>query len=62
MVKELRSIRADPIMLALIVYSFTVSVNTVATGASTEARNLAVGVVDEDHSVLWRQLRDALLR
>jgi len=49
-------------MLALIVYSFTVSVNTVATGASTEARNLAVGVVDEDHSVLWRQLRDALLR
>jgi ABC-2 type transport system permease protein len=61
-VKELRSIRADPIMLALIVYSFTVSVNTVATGASTEARNLAVGVVDEDHSVLWRQLRDALLR
>ena len=60
-IKELRSIRADPIMLALIVYSFTVSINTVATGASTEARNLAVGVVDEDHSVLSRHLRDALL-
>ena len=60
-IKELRSIRADPIMLALIVYSFTVSVVTVATGASTEARNLAVGVVDEDHSVLSRHLRDALL-
>src|SRR5215469_4719200 len=60
-IKELRSIRADPVMLALVVYSFTVSVTTVATGASTEARNLAVGVVDEDHSVLSRHLRDALL-
>jgi ABC-2 type transport system permease protein len=60
-IKELRSIRADPLMLALVVYSFTVSVSVVATGSSTEVRNLAVGVVDEDHSVLSRHLRDALL-
>jgi len=33
MIKELRSIRADPIMLALVVYSFTISVVTVATGS-----------------------------
>jgi len=60
-IKELRSIRADPIMLVLVVYSFTVSVYTVSTGASVEARNLAVGVVDEDHSQLSRHLRNALL-
>ena len=60
-IKELWSIRADPIMLVLVVYSFTVSVYTVSTGASIEARNLAVGIVDEDHSALSRHLRNALL-
>ena len=61
MIKELRSIRADPIMLVLVIYTFTVAVYTVSTGASVEARNLAVGVVDEDHSPLSRQVRNALL-
>jgi hypothetical protein len=42
-IKELRSIRADPVMLLLVVYSFSISVNTVATGAVTEATNLSVG-------------------
>jgi ABC-2 type transport system permease protein len=59
-VKELRSIRADPMMLVLVAYTFSVAVYTVATGASTEAKDLAVGVVDEDHSDLSHRLRDAL--
>lgn len=61
MVKELRSIRSDPVMLLLVIYSFTVSVYTVSTGAATDAVNLSVGVVDEDHSRLSAHLRDALL-
>jgi ABC-2 type transport system permease protein len=60
--KELRSIRADPVMLFLVVYSFTISVNTVATGAVTEATNLSVGIVDEDGSELSRQIAEALTR
>jgi ABC-2 type transport system permease protein len=60
-IKELRSIRADPVMLVLVVYTFTIAVYTVSTGASTEAQNLAVGIVDEDHSPLSRHLRNALL-
>src|SRR5262249_50099188 len=36
------------------------AVYTVATGASTEAKDLTVGVVDEDRSDLSRQLLDAL--
>jgi ABC-2 type transport system permease protein len=59
-VKELRSIRADPTMLILVAYAFSISVNTVATGAVTEATNLSVGVVDEDGSELSRQIATGL--
>ena len=59
-VKELRSIRADPVMLVLVVYSFSISVNTVATGAVTEATNLSVGIVDEDGSDLSRRIAEGL--
>ncbi len=59
-VKELRSIRADPVMLFLVVYAFTFAVHSVASGASTEVRNLTVGVVDEDQSDLSRQIVSAL--
>jgi len=59
-IKELRSIRADPVMLVLVIYSFSISVNTVATGAVTEASNLSVGIVDEDGSALSRQIAESL--
>src|SRR6516165_5759278 len=58
--KELRSIRADPMMLVLVIYAFSVAVYTVATGASTEAKDLTVGVVDEDQSDLSGRLLGAL--
>jgi ABC-2 type transport system permease protein len=61
-IKELRSIRADPVMLILVIYAFTISVNTVASGAVTEATNLSVGIVDEDGSGLSRQIAEALRR
>ena len=37
-IKELRSIRADYMVLVLVAYSFTVAVYTVATGVSTKSR------------------------
>jgi ABC-2 type transport system permease protein len=61
-IKELRSIRSDPTMLILVVYAFTISVNTVATGAVTEATNLSVGIADEDGSELSRQIAESLVR
>src|SRR3974390_179177 len=61
-IKELRSIRADSMVLILVAYVFTVSVYTVATGVSTEPQNLTVGVLDEDHSNLSRQFLDVLNR
>jgi len=59
-IKELRSIRADPMMLVLVAYAFSVAVYMVATGASTEARDLTIGVVDEDRSDLSGRLLGAL--
>ena len=60
MIKELRGIRSDPIMLALVAYSFTFAIYAVATGASTEATNLSVSIVDEDRSDLSRRIADGL--
>jgi ABC-2 type transport system permease protein len=60
MIKELRSIRSDPIMLLLVAYSFSFAIYAAATGASTEATNLSVGIVDEDHSDLSRRIADGL--
>ena len=59
-IKEMRSIRHDPIVLAVMAYCFTIAIYAVATGATTEATNLAVGIVDEDHSDLSRQIADGL--
>ena len=58
-IKEMRSIRADAVVLALVAFSFTVAVEA-ATGASTEATNLSIGIVDEDHSDLSRRIADGL--
>src|SRR5512138_2813291 len=55
-IKELRSFRSDPIMLALVAYSFTIAIYAAATGASTEATNLSLAVVDEDRSDLSRRI------
>jgi ABC-2 type transport system permease protein len=60
MIKELRSLRSDPIMLLLVTYSFTIAIYAAATGASTEATNLSVGIVDEDRSDLSRRIADGL--
>src|SRR5271166_4719207 len=60
MIKELRSFRSDPIMLALVVYSFTIAIYAAATGATTEATNLSVAIVDEDRSDLSRRIADGL--
>ena len=60
-IKELYSLRADPILLVMIVYAFTLAVHAQATGAKTEVENVAVGIVDEDDSELSRRIAGAIL-
>ncbi|MEP5767647.1 MAG: ABC transporter permease, partial [Nisaea sp.] len=60
-VKELNSLRRDPVLLFLIIFTFTFAIYTVATGVQTELRNASIAVVDEDGSDLSRQVRAAFL-
>lgn len=57
--KELRSLLGDPVVLALLLYAFTVAVYTRAQGASSEVHNASLGIVDEDSSTLSRQIAGA---
>ena len=51
-VKELRSLRSDVVMIALVAYAFTMSIYTQARGTSSEVHNASIAFVDEDHSQL----------
>lgn len=61
-IKELYSLRNDPVMVFLILYTFTVAIYTVAHGVKTEVSNASVGIVDEDQSNLSRTFAAALLK
>src|SRR6266850_7533133 len=60
-IKELLSLFRDPVLIFLIVYSFTFSVYTPSRSAVMDVINASVAVVDEDHSAVSRQIRDSLL-
>ncbi|MFT4180755.1 MAG: ABC transporter permease [Rhizobium sp.] len=51
-IKELRSLLRDPVMLILILFSFTVSVYTNATSAPETLNRASIAIVDEDQSPL----------
>lgn len=57
--KELWSLWRDPVMLILIIYTFTVAIYTAAT-AMTDSLNMApIAIVDEDHSTLSERIISA---
>lgn len=51
-IKELRGLLRDPVMLVLIVFSFTVSVYTSATSLPETLNRATIAIVDEDQSPL----------
>lgn len=57
--KELRSLARDPMMLALILFSFTASVYTAATAMPETLNQAPIAIVDEDRSPLSGQIIDA---
>lgn len=60
-VKELFSLRRDAVLMALVIWAFTFSIYTAATGMSHDLRNAAIAIVDEDRSQLSARIRDAFL-
>jgi len=59
--KELIGLLRNPLMLILIVYSFTYNIYESATSTTDTINEVAIAVVDEDHSALSRRIRDAFL-
>lgn len=59
-IKELWSLLRDPIMLVLIVYSFTFQIYMAATGMPEQLSNIPISVVDEDGSPLSARIISAL--
>lgn len=60
-VKELRSFFRDWVLLALVIYSFSIAVMAQAQSNSQELHNASVAIVDEDHSELSRRIASAFL-
>jgi ABC-2 type transport system permease protein len=58
--KELVSLRYDPVLVLLILYCFTIAIIAPARGVKIELQNASVAVVDEDASPLSARLTDAL--
>lgn len=58
-IKELRSLRRDPIMLTLIVYAFTISIYTAATAIPETLNKATIAIVDEDRSALSGRIAGA---
>ncbi|CAN7176959.1 ABC transporter permease [Neorhizobium sp. LjRoot104] len=61
-IKELRGLMRDPILLGLIVYSFTIAVYTEAKAVPETLNNAPIAIVDEDSSPLSRRIADSFLK
>ena len=57
--KEMMSLRRDWVMMALLVWSFTLSPVLEATGVATSVNNASIAFADEDNSPLSRTLAEA---
>ena len=60
-IKELFSLRRDPVLLALMVWAFSLSIYAAATGMMHDLNNASIAIVDEDQSQLSRRIADAFL-
>jgi len=60
--KELASLGSDKVLAVFIVYSFSLSVYSQATGIKTDVANAPIAVVDSDRSALSARIHDGLLK
>ena len=60
-IKELRSLLRDPMMLVLIVYSFSFAIYTAATAMPETLQKAPIAIVDEDRSPLSARIVDSFM-
>lgn len=58
-IKELRSFVSDLVLVLFVIYAFTWTVYSQATGTSNEVNNASIAFADEDHSALSKELFNA---
>ena len=58
-VKELRSLLSDAVLVVFVIYAFTWTVYSQATGTSNEVNNASIAFADEDGSALSKELFNA---
>ncbi len=59
--KEWQSLMHDTVMIILIIFSFSFSLYSQATGISTDLRRASIGIINEDQSPLSLSFIDSLL-
>ena len=60
-IKEMIGLFRDPLMLVLIIYSFTFAVYVGAVSNADSVTNAAIAVVDQDHSALSQRIMESFL-
>ncbi|ASY30471.1 ABC transporter permease [Taylorella equigenitalis] len=60
-IKEIKSVSSDLILMALVGVVFTVAVYSVSKGVTTEVKNASIAVIDNDNSTLSYKIRDSFL-
>ncbi|OYX11232.1 MAG: ABC transporter permease [Rhizobiales bacterium 32-66-8] len=61
LMKEFQSLRRDRVLMALVLYAFSVAILVQANGMQHDLHNATIAVVDEDQSPLSHAIADALL-
>ncbi len=59
--KEIRSFFSDWVLVAFVIYAFSIVILAQANSYSQEVHNASIGVVDEDHSELSRRITRAFM-
>lgn len=54
--KELKSLASDPFLVGFILYAFTAAILSQAKGISSEVHNASIAFIDEDQSILSKEL------
>lgn len=60
--KEFASLARDKVLFFFIIYSFSFSVYSIATGIKTDVANAPLAIVDSDHSALSSRVQDGFLK
>src|SRR5262250_3313283 len=58
-IKELKSLLSDVVLVLFVVYAFTLTVYSQATGTTNEVNNASIAFADEDGSPLSKELFNA---